>query len=387
MHSINADFYHAGLSSDQRNQKQEDWINNKIRVIVCTNAFGMGIDKPDVRTVIHYDVPDCLENYYQEAGRAGRDGKRSYAVLLYSENELKDLQQQSDIRYPSQEELKKTYTAIMNHLQVAAGGGEGMSFNFDIAVFCSAFELNILSATYAIKALEQEGLFTYNEVFFKPSTVVFSTNREALEDFEKTHPQLGALCKGLLRSYEGIFDYPATVYESGLAKFLKADIDEIKKQLHQLHQQGIIEYAMQKDSPQLTLLLNRMYSDNYKINSADYLKRKKQFEERVEAMVNYVNDQKTCRSKKIASYFSAASIETCGICDNCIRQKAEYLSTAEFENISKRIFEELRSHAKELENLRSSLLEIKKEKLIKVIDYLQAEEKLVVNKQGEISLK
>ncbi len=140
LNNISADHYHAGLKNDERNKKQEDWASNKIRVIVSTNAFGMGIDKSDVRTVIHYHIPDCLENYYQEAGRAGRDGKRAYAVLLYNDRELDDLQMQTDIRFPSERTIKKVYIALMNHLQVAAGSGERTNFDFDISLFANALK-------------------------------------------------------------------------------------------------------------------------------------------------------------------------------------------------------------------------------------------------------
>ena len=384
MHQVNANHYHAGLSNAERNQRQEDWINNKTRVIVCTNAFGMGIDKPDVRTVIHYDVPDCLENYYQEAGRAGRDGKRAYAVLLYSDRELHDLQQQGELRFPNETELKKIYTAVMNFLQIAAGTGEGLSFDFDIGTFIAAFKLNILTTTYGIKALEQEGLCSFNEVFFKPSSVVFTTNREELEEFEKNYPALEALCKGLLRSYEGIFDFPATVYESQLANFLKSEKEIVISDLKKLHDHGIINYASQKDKPQLTLLLNRMYADNYSINAAGYLKRKQNFEQRVAAIINYIKKETGCRSKIIAEYFSASSIETCGICDNCIREKAVYLSIAEFENIAGRIRALTRETHVPVKEVLTHLNGIKKEKIWKVIDYLLAEKKLEVNKQGDV---
>jgi ATP-dependent DNA helicase RecQ len=221
LNNINADFYHAGLSNDERNKRQENWINNSTRIITCTNAFGMGIDKPDVRLVVHYSVPDCIENYYQEAGRAGRDGKRAYAVMLYNHREVADMQLQSDIRYPDKATIKQVYIAIMNHLQVAAGSGEGNSFDFDMASFSAAFKINMLTATYAIKTLEQEEILWFNEVFFKPSTLVFNSNREQLEDFEKQFPSFEKLIKGLLRSYEGIFDYPATIYETELARFIK----------------------------------------------------------------------------------------------------------------------------------------------------------------------
>ncbi len=385
MNNMNADHYHAGLNNEERNRKQENWISNTIRVIVCTNAFGMGIDKPDVRVVVHYDVPDCLENYYQEAGRAGRDGKRAYAVLLHSGKELDDLEQQSDIRFPNEAELKKIYTALMNHLQIAAGIGEGMNFDLDIAAFTTAFKINILTATYAIKALEQEGLFSFNEVFFKPSTAVFTSNRDELIDFEKDHPQLEPLCKGLLRSYEGIFDFPATVYESQLAKFLRTDTAIIKKDLKKLHDHGMISYTPQKDTPQLILLQNRMYAENYTINAENYLKRKQNFEQRVAAIIDYIKNETGCRSQLIAAYFNAVAIIACGICDNCIKEKAIYISIAEFEKISGQILQLVNDTPLPVKEILERIKGIKKEKLWKVIDYLQAEKKIFVNKQGEIS--
>ena len=159
-------------------------------------------------------------------GDCGRDGKRAYAILLYNNKEIENLQEQSNIRFPNEVVIKQVYIAIMNHLQIPAGGGEGMNYDFDIAVFSNAFKINILTATYAIKVLEQEDIISFNEVFFKPSTVVFTTDREGLTDFEKQYPALENLLKGLLRSYEGIFDYPATVYETILAKFMQTDINQ-----------------------------------------------------------------------------------------------------------------------------------------------------------------
>ena len=386
MNGVNADHYHAGLSHDDRNKKQENWISNKTRVIVSTNAFGMGIDKPDVRVVVHYDIPDCLENYYQEAGRAGRDGKRAYAVLLYNNNEPDDLLQQADIRFPSAEEIKKVYIALMNHLQVAAGTGEGISFDFDIASFCTAFKLNILTASYAIKALEQEDILSSNEFFFKPSTVVFTTNRDELADFENQHKELETVIKGLLRSYEGIFDFPATVYESRLSKFINKDIEPVKKELKTLNDHGIIDYAPQKDKPQLFLLQNRMYTDNYTINTTNYLARKKNFELRAANMVAYIKKTVGCRSQFIAKYFNAATIRSCGICDNCINEKTIYISTAEFEKISGQIFQLVKEKPVTVDIILDTLKEIKKDKIWKLIDYLVAEKKIVADAQGKLMI-
>lgn len=385
MNKINADYYHAGLNNEERNKKQEDWVNNKTRVIVCTSAFGMGIDKPDVRAVIHYDVPDCLENYYQEAGRAGRDRKRAYAVLLYNNKEIESLLQQADQRFPKEEEIKKVYIALMNHLQVPAGAGEGMDFDFDIANFSNAFKINILTATYAVKTLEQEAILSFNEVFFKPSTVVFTSSREDLNDFEKQYPLLDPILKGLLRSYEGIFDFPATVYESQLAKFLQADKEQLKKDLKKLNDLGVISYVPQKDKPQVTLQQNRMYTDSYAINTIDYLKRRQSFEQRVAAMVEYVQKGLGCRSQHIALYFAAAKINACGICDNCINEKALHISTEEFTAIADQILRLITGHSIQVNNILASLGGIKKEKVWKVMNYLQAERKLQADKEGYIT--
>ena len=387
LHQINADYYHAGLSNEERNKKQESWIANKTRVIVSTNAFGMGIDKPDVRVVVHYDVPDCLENYYQEAGRAGRDRKRAYAVLLYNNKEIENLQEQSAIRFPKEEEIKQVYISMMNHLQVAAGSGEGISYDFDIAVFAAAFKINILTVTYAIKALEQEDIISFNEVFFKPSTVVFTTNREELTDFEKQNPALEPLLKGLLRSYEGIFDFPATVYESKLAKFVQVDMETLKKDLKKLNDYGIISYAAQKDKPQITLLQNRMYNDNYSINASDYLKRKQNFEERVNAMIGYIKKSSGCRSQHIAAYFTPVKINACGICDNCINDKVIHISTEEFNHITNHIIDCTKDMAVSVEDILVSLKSIKKEKVWQVLNYLIAEGKLRSDKDGKISFR
>ncbi len=383
--NINADFYHAGLSNEERNKRQENWINNITRIIVCTNAFGMGIDKPDVRLVIHYGVPDCLENYYQEAGRAGRDRKRAYAVLLYNDREVADLQLQSDIRYPDKATIKQVYIAIMNYLQVAAGTGEGNSFDFDMASFSAAFTINILTATYAIKTLEQEEILRFNEVFFKPSTLSFNTDRQQLEDFEKQFPLFENLIKGLLRSYEGIFDYPTNIYETELAHFVKKNPNEIKRDLQQLQQYGIVTYDAQKDSPQISLVINRMYADSFLINLDNYIERKKNFESRIKAIAEFIKNTISCRSQIIGNYFNDLAIKPCGICDNCINLKSLRISKEEFEQITQYIFEWTKKQSTGIKELLASSKQFKKEKIWKVIDYLQSEAKITVSREGNIS--
>lgn len=387
LHKISADYYHAGLGNEERSRKQESWINNATRVIACTNAFGMGIDKPDVRVVVHYEVPDCLENYYQEAGRAGRDGKRAYAVLLYNERELEDLLQQSNIRYPDKEQIKYVYTCLMNYLQVPAGIGEGISYEFDLAGFCNAFKINILTANYAIKTLEQEDILSYNESFFKPSTIVFQCDKRQLEDFENEQPQMEPLIKGLLRSYDGIFDFPTVIYESRLAKFIQKDTDQLFTELEQLKKFGIIEYSRQKDKPQVTLLLNRMYADSFQINLRNYFTRKQNFEKRVNGIISYINNPLDCRSSQVALYFIDEDIKKCGICDNCINQQNTEISISEFQEISAYIFNAIGTKNTSAKKLINEEKKIKKEKFWKVFNYLLAEEKISVDKEGNLSVQ
>jgi ATP-dependent DNA helicase RecQ len=387
LNNVNADFYHAGLASEERTAKQESWIKNKTRVIVCTNAFGMGIDKPDVRTVIHYDVPDCLENYYQEAGRAGRDGKRAYAVLLHQYKETEDLLQQVAIRFPLPGEIKKIYTAVMNHLQVAAGTGEGRSFDFDLAIFSKNFNLNILQATYGVQALAKEDILSFNELFFKPSTVVFTMSKSDLQEFEQMHPELEPAIKALLRIYEGIFDIPVTIYEGLLARFLKADNHATIDLLKQLHAYGVIQYHPLSDKPQLFLLKNRMYSDDFKIDDKQILLRRKYYEQRVKAMINYLQETDKCRAAMLAAYFSAPIKNSCRICDNCINKSEENLSAEDFNMIETAIKKLLQPRPLEINFLVKSVKNFRQVDTWKVINFLLAEEKLEQTGEGLISTK
>jgi ATP-dependent DNA helicase RecQ len=387
LNKVSADFYHAGLSNEVRTAKQEGWVQNKIRVIVCTNAFGMGIDKPDVRTVIHYSVPDCLENYYQEAGRAGRDGKRAYAVLLYNQKEPEDLLKQAAIRFPLPDEIKKIYTALMNHLQVAAGGGEGSSYDFDLALFSKHFKLNILQATYGVQALAKEDILSYNEIFFKPSTVVFNVSKNDLQEFELMHPELEPVIKALLRSYEGIFDFPVTIYEGLLSRFVGTDQPSLVAALKLLHQYRVIVYAPVSEKPQLFLLKNRMYADDFKIDDRQILLRRKHYEDRVKAMTGYLQNDKECRAFMLAAYFGAPLEKKCGICDNCINQQPVNLSPENFDRIAKAIGVELHAGPKDINGLVNGIRGFRPAETWQVINFLLAEEKLAQTEGGYIGIK
>jgi ATP-dependent DNA helicase RecQ len=387
MHNIVSDFYHAGLDQESRSRKQSAWINNSIRTIVCTNAFGMGIDKPDVRVVIHADVPDCLENYYQEAGRAGRDEKKSYAVLLYDQKELDELQQLPAIRFPSADNIQLVYQSLMNYLQVPAGAGEGNYYEFDLTDFIKKFQLDVHLAIYAIKALEQEGWLSYNEQIFLPARVQFITNKEWLYEFERQYPDLEPLIKTLLRTYEGIFDIPVSIHEKSMAALLRKEEAVIISDLKKLHAHHIIEYVPRKDSPQLYLLAGRVPMHYLRINIAMYDKRKQQFIQRINTMIQFVQESIGCRSQFIAAYFGDASTKPCGICDNCLHKEKITVSDEEFKSIEQALMSTLQQQSLSAADLLQSFTGIKKEKAWKVLHFLQTENKVAVTKLGLVTLR
>ena len=387
MNGINADYYHAGLSTNERNRKQENWISNNTRIIACTNAFGMGIDKPDVRVVVHYDVPDALENYYQEAGRAGRDGKKSYAVLFYNQAEMEELKKQSEIRYPSIEMIRKVYGALCNYFQLPSGTGEGLSYDFDINTFVKNFDLGGFVVNSVLKILEQEELLTYSDQFFSPPKVVFTTNREELEIFENAYPKYDGIIKALLRSYEGIYDYPASVNEEQLSGFLSIKRDVLHHLLTELHSYDMIEYTPRKERPQVLFLHDRTKAENLFINERDLLKRKKAFENRVDAMIRYTKNTSRCRSEMIAVYFNDKTAKRCGICDNCIMDKSIPLSEDEFEKISIELLNAIQETSVDLQAMYKRLPGFRKNKILKVITWLQSEGKISISKAGFIRKK
>lgn len=382
---LNSDFYHAGLSQELRNEKQLEWINGQTDCMVCTNAFGMGIDKSDVRLVVHIDVPDCLENYYQEAGRAGRDGKYAATYLLYRERDLSELKSLPEVKFPGIETIRKIYKALCNHFQIPAGMGAGHSFDFDIQSFASAFKLNLFEILYSLEILKQEEIISYQEQVFTPSTALFICDRRGLESFERRFPNLEPLVKILLRTYGGIYDTSTKINENQIAWLLKWDISNVKKSLQQLHQIGIIQYKAANECAQIYLLEDRIVAEELNIDFARYRSRKSAYATRVQQMIAYVNNM-NCRSAFIAAYFGDALQEACGICDRCISKKNVESQKNSSAVLLKKIKIKLSEQSLSLEEL-TELLEVDRDVVKKVLKFLEAEGVIGMRINGQYELK
>ncbi len=383
--NIQADFYHAGLPPNERTARQEAWINNDVRVIVCTNAFGMGIDKPDVRVVVHYDVPDSLEAYYQEAGRAGRDEQKAYAALLYDEQELLDMEGRIPLQFPALQEIKHIYQCIVNYLQVPVASAEGLYFNFDINDFVKHFQLNITVTYSAIRILEQEGILQLSESVYLPSRAGFITNKETLYAVEDAEPALEPLIKALLRNYEGIFDNEVRIFEKQLSRILRRPEAQVSDQLVQLHQRGIIHYKPKRDEPQLCFLQERLQAQHLRINMARVEERKRVYTERLQAMFTYIRNTQACRTQSLVAYFGEKDTAACGICDVCVKRKQGALNETAVDDIAGAIIQHLQQPA-HVTSLLQHLPGIPEDRLMEVLQFLISEEKIVRDEDGTLRM-
>lgn len=384
-HGISSDFYHAGLSQENRKEKQEKWIKGQTRIIACTNAFGMGIDKPDVRMVIHADMPDCLENYYQEAGRAGRDGKTADAFLLYRETEMQEMLLLPNTRFPDLKTIQKVYHALANYHQVPTGMGQGRYFDFEMEDFMEKFKLGMNEVVYSLQALKQEHVISYLERVYMPSTVQFISDKASIEDFENGYPAYEPMIKALLRNYAGVFDIAIRISEMKLSWILKRDLITIHEQLAALHRAGIIAYHPKKETPQICYLQDRIKADELHIDHESYFKRKKEFTQRIENMIEYAKT-KTCRSAYIGRYFGDQQMTACGHCDCCINTGNSASREKNVSTDSEKIIQLLKHQSCTQEEI---IIQsgVEKTSAKKILYVLMAEEKISIDLTGKVRLR
>jgi ATP-dependent DNA helicase RecQ len=314
--------YHAGMTALDRSAKQEAWKANQVRIMVSTNAFGMGIDKPDVRVVLHSDLPENLESYYQEAGRAGRDGQKAFAVLLTNAQDFEQLLDRAALVYPPIEFLRRVYQCLANYFQLAIGAQSLRSHDFEISDFANTYQLPVLDSFYALKVLEEEGLIALNESFFAPSRAHFLVNPQRLYEVQIQHAKLDPVVKILLRTHGGnLFSEYFNIQEAKLAKAAGMDEAVLIKGLLELSKMEVLDYEPRKDRPQLTFLTERYDAATLPLNFKRITLRRELTLHKATQMVAYAHQTRICRTQFIQSYFGEFSDESCGACDHCIEEK------------------------------------------------------------------
>lgn len=366
---VSADYYHAGLDDAVRHKKQDAWKEGKIRVIVSTNAFGMGIDKADVRFVIHETAPLSLEAYYQEAGRAGRDEKTSFAVLLTSDADKIQLKKEIGLHFPDIIYIKQVYQALGNYLKVPLGGGKMISYDFNLADFCSTFRFQVIMAHNSLKILEREGYIEYSEDVNNPSRVHFIVGRDDLYKFQVANASFDTFIKLLLRSYSGMFSDFAVIDEATIASRAKLPAESVYQFLSKLASFKIIKYIPRRNTPVLTYLEERLDDKTLYISPENYRFRKDMFERRVNKVLEYTSFGEECRSQLLLKYFGEHNPPVCGTCDVCTKPNTLGIKNAEFDQLKNLIMETL--HEKpELPDVLSEKFGSAKDKAIMVIQWL-----------------
>ncbi|MEM8894011.1 MAG: ATP-dependent DNA helicase RecQ [Bacteroidota bacterium] len=384
---ISSDFYHAGLSNEVRARRQERWINDQIRVMVCTNAFGMGIDKPNVRLVIHMDIPDSMEAYYQEAGRGGRDEKLAYAILIAHPVDGDKLLEQTQRAHPTIDYLKTVYQSLSNYYKIAVGSNLLSSFDFDLEEFTIQYKLNPYEAYNALKKLEEEGLVQLNESFYKPSRLMFLIDTQELYKYQVAHESLDPLLKALLRLYGGeLFTSFMTISETNLAKLVKVSKAEIIKKLEFLHQNEVLIYEHQKEKPQLTFTTARQDANRLVIDIKRLEQRKSSTLTRVRKMIDYTYQNSQCRTQQFQIYFGELTTLNCGNCDVCIQRKKELKGNAEAKNYPPQILQLLASVDLQIDDLRSKVNPSDNHHFFEILRELNETHQIQISSTGLISL-
>ena len=360
---VSAAFYHAGMPYRDRDLSQQQWSRGEVDVMVATNAFGMGIDKADVRYIVHLDIPSSVEAYYQEVGRAGRDGQKAYAILLYDEKDLAALEKNFETSHPSPSQLGAAYRALCNYYQLPVGSGEGCAFDFDIEGICSTYRLNLVEFYNAVRLMEREGLIELPELGDARSTVFIPIGREELYRFQVEQHRYGDLMTTLLRMYGGMFTEPVPISERDIARRIFIEEEQIVKMLLHMDALKVIVYHPKRTRPQIVFTSPRVDVKELFLYRIDYAGLKQAAYARLEAMRKYATACEGCRSQYLASYFGEEDTTPCGLCDHCLRQTAPPSD----QPLRESIMTQLRQRPMRLDELQQALGVVDDEALRKVV--------------------
>lgn len=316
-HGVSADYYHAGLTPEYKDYRQAQWKNGNIRIICATNAFGMGIDKSDVRFVVHIDTPDSLEAYFQEAGRGGRDEKTAYAVLLYNNEDIANLKRNLTNTFPEKSYIKKVYNALCNFYQIPVGSSKGSILDFNLTQFVTNYELNPFQAVSALKILQRNGYIELTDEIFTMSKIKFLVDRQNLYRFQVANAKLDPFIKMILRNFPGIFSNYADIDEKILAQYCQTTPQTIYENLIKLSKQKIINYIPQKRTPYIIFSEERLDDKNLIISKESYDFLKEKYQQRINSVIKYCTNNYKCRSRQLIEYFGETDGQDCGECDVC----------------------------------------------------------------------
>jgi ATP-dependent DNA helicase RecQ len=384
---IKADYYHAGLDHQTRSLRQTAWMQNKTRVMVSTNAFGMGINKPDVRSVIHLDLPDDLESYYQEAGRAGRDEKPSYAVVLFDHADLSDLEGRSILQFPEREEIRRVYKAVCNYLNIPIDGGSATSYDFDLVDFCSHFQLEPRITFNCLKLLEMCEYIVLSEAFYLPARLKITTGNMSVYDFQVRNPKYEGLIKAILRSFSGVFDDYVKISETELSRKSGLERKELELQLDYLKQLELLDYIPASDRPRLTLTQPRIEEKDLYLPRTLLEDRKGRYVARMNAFRNFITHPTSCRAMMLLSYFGEINLQRCGTCDTCRDRNKVPLNDLRIEEVRHKILEALGNGPLEAEQLLNHAHGINSSDLQSVMRWMLDAGELGTDAMGRIYLK
>ena len=370
---ITATFYHAGLNDETKDSRQKAWLKGEFRVMVATNAFGMGIDKPDVRLVIHADVPDSPEAYFQEAGRAGRDGMKAYAVLLFCARDKITLKQRVSDTFPEKSYIRKIYEDINFYYQMAMGDGRGCTFAFNIDEFCRNFKHFPVQTDSALKILTRAGYLEYTDEQDNASRIMFTITKEELYRIREQSEDTEKLLHILLRSYTGLFTDYAYISEDNLSTRSGLSKQQIYETLLSLSRQHILHYIPEKKTPYIIYTRERQETERVYLSKEVYEDRKESYVQRINAMIEYAESENRCRSRMLLRYFGEKNEHNCGQCDVCLQQHQSGLKSGEFEAISQQLQALLKENPLSLQEIKDKM-QVPENHLIKVVSYLVSEE-------------